>query len=325
MHLQSSRTTWACHRVEFSNGHNQATAESVVSTVLTPAPRVFPITHSAPSALPHLDQNILQSLSTLLTSLFSPACLPPALLAQLVVLPQSKAWRLHLDVLILSASGGNVLDLAIMAARSALASVRIPVTKAIGYDPDGGEGDGDDNAMVEQDQGISGLVKGGKAGKDAVDFELVEGEYDGFGARLGGWRDLPVGLTINMVSEGGLKGTDLLLEKVRASAVSSMRDLFFTSLLTFWSLLPPSLPLNIGLRRARRLIKCPTWTQQCSRRPHHQPSSSCASPQMATCVDCNSSAREKLKLDDCHRLSRCVSNVRETMNVKLSAVMRADG
>lgn len=53
---------------------------------------------------------------------------------------------------------------------------------------------------MEQDQGISGLMKGGKAGKDAVDFELVEDDAEQGGSRLDGWQELPVGLTINMVS-----------------------------------------------------------------------------------------------------------------------------
>lgn len=45
--------------------------------------------------------------------------------------------------------------------------------------------------------GFSGLVKGGKAGKDTVDFELVD-EGDG-GVRVKGWEDLPVGITFNLV------------------------------------------------------------------------------------------------------------------------------
>lgn len=47
------------------------------------------------------------------------------------------------------------------------------------------------------DEGFSGLVKGGKAGSKAVDFELVDGGEDG--ARLQGWQDLPVSITLNLV------------------------------------------------------------------------------------------------------------------------------
>lgn len=47
------------------------------------------------------------------------------------------------------------------------------------------------------DEGFSGLVKGGKSGVKAVDFELVDGGERG--VRLAGWEDLPVGLTVNLV------------------------------------------------------------------------------------------------------------------------------
>lgn len=47
------------------------------------------------------------------------------------------------------------------------------------------------------DEGFSGLVKGGKSGTKAVDFELVDGGEGG--VRLAGWEDLPVGLTLNLV------------------------------------------------------------------------------------------------------------------------------
>lgn len=47
------------------------------------------------------------------------------------------------------------------------------------------------------DEGFSGLVKGGKSGVKAVDFELVDGGERG--VRLARWEDLPVGLTVNLV------------------------------------------------------------------------------------------------------------------------------
>lgn len=52
---------------------------------------------------------------------------------------------------------------------------------------------------IEGDSGITGLVKGGKAGRDVVDFELVDGGWEE-GDRLEGWEDLPVALTLNLVS-----------------------------------------------------------------------------------------------------------------------------
>lgn len=41
-------------------------------------------------------------------------------------------------------------------------------------------------------------MKGGKAGVNAVDFELVDGGWD-LGERLAAWEELPVALTMNMV------------------------------------------------------------------------------------------------------------------------------
>lgn len=117
------------------------------------------------------------------------------------MIPSSKAWTLYLDVLVLSSAGGNVLDLAVLAARSALANVRLPQTRSIGFEGD----DSDDDAHVEvtgssmtQDEGFSSLVKGGKAGKKAVDFELVDG--DERGVRLAGWESLPIAITFDLVS-----------------------------------------------------------------------------------------------------------------------------
>lgn len=57
---------------------------------------------------------------------------------------------------------------------------------------------GDKEGVGIEDGGISGLVKGGKAGVNAVDFELLDGGWDA-GERLQGWEELPVALTMNLV------------------------------------------------------------------------------------------------------------------------------
>jgi exosome complex component RRP42 len=88
-----------------------------------------------------------------------------------------------------------VIDLAIMAARSALAVTRVPATRSIGYE----KGEVEVGAEMQEQSGISGLVKGGKGGSKAVDFELIDGGWEE-GERLEGWQDLPVGLTLNLVS-----------------------------------------------------------------------------------------------------------------------------
>ncbi|GAA5836709.1 hypothetical protein JCM9279_007633 [Rhodotorula babjevae] len=159
--------------------------------------RVVVSLECAPTALPALKPDLPQHLACLLTTLFSLSALPPALLSQLVVLPGSKSWTLYLDVLVLSASGGNASDAALLAARAALASTRIPPTRSIGFDDAGEATEGKDGMTV--DEGFSGLVKGGKSGVKAVDFELVDGGERG--VRLAGWEDLPVGLTVNLINQ----------------------------------------------------------------------------------------------------------------------------
>ncbi|GAA6046704.1 hypothetical protein JCM3770_003125 [Rhodotorula araucariae] len=151
----------------------------------------------APTALPSLAADLPQHLATLLSTLFSSAALPAPLLSQLVVLPGSKSWTLYLDVLILSSSGGNASDAALVAARAALASTRLPATRSIGFDDAGARTDGEEGMTV--DEGFSGLVKGGRAGVKAVDFELVDGGEGG--VRLQGWEDLPVGITLNLINQ----------------------------------------------------------------------------------------------------------------------------
>lgn len=87
-----------------------------------------------------------------------------------------------------------MIDLAIMAARSALAVCRIPRTAPVGYE----ERVDKESVGMMLDTGISGLVKGGKAGSKAVDFELLDGGWEE-GERLRDWEQLPVGITLNLV------------------------------------------------------------------------------------------------------------------------------
>ncbi|GAA5924740.1 hypothetical protein JCM1841_004133 [Sporobolomyces salmonicolor] len=163
--------------------------------------RVVVSLECAPTALPSLNAELPLHLASLLASLFSTSTLPPSLLGQLTILPQSKAWTLYLDILILSSSGGNVVDLSILAARAALANTRIPVTRSIGFgdDEDEDTAKGEGGAGMTVDEGFSGLVKGGKAGVKAVDFELVDGGESG--VRLKDWEDLPLGLTLNLINQ----------------------------------------------------------------------------------------------------------------------------
>jgi len=151
---------------------------------------------TAPS-LSSLRPDLAQHLHTTLSTIFSPSSLPPQLLASLIVLPSTKAWVLYLDVLIISASAGNIPDLALIAARAALGSTRLPKTESVGFD-DSATADGP--AVSGEGGGFSGLVRAGKAGKAAVDWELVEGGW-GEGRRLEGWEELPVGVSLNLINQ----------------------------------------------------------------------------------------------------------------------------
>ncbi|KAI5481267.1 ribonuclease III [Pseudohyphozyma bogoriensis] len=130
------------------------------------------------------------TLSNLLTTLF--ATPPHSYTSSLLVTP-TKTWVLYLDVLLLSSTSGNLIDCAIIAARSALSVVRLPKTTAIAYE--------DQSAgLGNQEAGISGLVKGGKAGVAVGDFELVDGGW-GEGDRMGGWKELPVAIGVGLVNQ----------------------------------------------------------------------------------------------------------------------------
>lgn len=144
---------------------------------------------STPSALESLSSDPTPALQDYLTTLFSSLSSHP----QLIILPHRKTWSLNLETIILSSDGGNLTDVLVMAARSALYDLRIPVTRGVGYQ---------DNRALDNDElsGMKGLLKGGKAGKKSkeVDFELES--YWDEGKPLQGREDLPVCVTMNMVS-----------------------------------------------------------------------------------------------------------------------------
>ena len=110
-----------------------------------------------------------------------------------MILPHRKSWTLNLETIILSSDGGNLHDVLTLAARSALYDMKIPRTRGVGYQ---------DNRTLDNEElsGMKGLLKGGKAGKknNEVDFELES--YWDQGAPLEGREDLPVCVTLNVVS-----------------------------------------------------------------------------------------------------------------------------
>lgn len=135
---------------------------------------------------------------------------------QLVILPQSKSWHLQINTTVLSSDGGgNLYDILAVAIRSALWDMRIPNTRPIAYvkaKPAGRTAAGASTAEDEEmdvDRGMEALLKGrkGGAGKakqaetagSSADFELLDYEA-GSGQHLTNRNDLPVSITMNLVS-----------------------------------------------------------------------------------------------------------------------------
>lgn len=148
--------------------------------------------------------------------------------AQLVILRSAspphrptRAWKLTMDVSLQDVSGGNVADTTFAAAYAALADVRLPRTRAIGFDVAGlqgerqTEGQGHQNMDIFDVRGSLSRTRGGlkgagvKAGADAtveeasddgkigVDFEIQD-VWDG-AVKLEGADSFPIGVTVNVV------------------------------------------------------------------------------------------------------------------------------
>lgn len=137
----------------------------------------------------------------------------------------TKSWSIHLDVTFANIQGGNLADVMFAAAWAALNSIRLPRTRAIGFDTDllnnnrqsegnldsfdikgtlaktRGAASGADNKNVptslsERDvANLDPLIKS----KTGVDFEVMD-LWDG-GSSIQGSRDFPVAVTVNLVSD----------------------------------------------------------------------------------------------------------------------------
>jgi exosome complex component RRP42 len=160
---------------------------------------------SSAAALSSLDNKDPSTpLSDFLTSLLSPLASHP----QLIVVPYKKAWSLEVDVEILCADGGSVLDAAVLAVRAALWDLRIPRTKSVGNLLPKESGATEEDVVVESlggeavgGHGMETLLRAGGAGgtgkAKAVDFEL-ENYWDD-GVPLEGRESQPVAVTLNLV------------------------------------------------------------------------------------------------------------------------------
>lgn len=137
---------------------------------------------------------------------------------QLVILPapQTKVWRVYVDLIILSAgtSTGPLYDAVTLAARAALWDLKIPKTRGIAFqskskskqEPSQKEAAAAGSSTMDIDQtemlGMKGLLRSGRGGTKAaagseVDFELES--YWDEGAPLKDREQLPVAITLNLV------------------------------------------------------------------------------------------------------------------------------
>lgn len=147
-------------------------------------------------------------LGTVLASTSSPLSA-----AQLEIVPGARAWTLYLDAQLLSLDGGNVPDALFAAAHAAMRDARLPRTRAVAFEaPTGSSGSGhlQDTTVPPEGKGAQGGALSNEGGdldrmgikgmlkSKAVDFELDDLWDEG--APLQGAEDLPVCVTVNLVS-----------------------------------------------------------------------------------------------------------------------------
>jgi exosome complex component RRP42 len=157
---------------------------------------------SSPAAYSHFNSNAVEELSYDLTSLLQQTLSHPSLLPEnLSILPKVKAWRLHLDAVVI-ADAGNVYDALFLAARAALWDTKVPRTRAVEYKPPAGRETGkaavrtDDEGMDVDTAATSGFDT--RRAAPITDFELLD--YWDEGEPLAGREKWPLCVTMNLVS-----------------------------------------------------------------------------------------------------------------------------
>lgn len=128
----------------------------------------------------------------------------------------TQTWALYIDVIVLSASAGNLMDVMCLAVRAALSDLKIPKTRELGYQIqkparptiDGMEVDiSADKSEGMDDVGIKSFLKSrkplvagthGPGGGKAINFELQDTDGN-LGDRLINKDDIPVVITVNVV------------------------------------------------------------------------------------------------------------------------------
>lgn len=179
---------------------------------LPPMPRVQATVEYSPALLHEHSANELSMITCTVQDMLS-ACFAlhsdrfgPLFARQFIVVPYAKFWTLHVDVYVLSWSGGNVLDALFAAVSAALWNTRLPETKMLSMD----------TAKVQQDTasvpdatsddpvGMKFITRGkrhaaGQPGAASVDFAL-EGEWEE-GVALDGRADVPVCISVYPVND----------------------------------------------------------------------------------------------------------------------------
>ncbi|KAH9814186.1 ribosomal protein S5 domain 2-type protein [Melampsora americana] len=130
----------------------------------------------------------------------------------------TQTWALYIDVIVLSASAGNLMDVMCLAVRAALNDLKIPKTRELGYQIqkptrptiDGMEIDvSADKSGGMEDVGIKSFLKSrkplvagkhGPGGGKAIDFELQDTDGN-LGDRLINKDDIPVVITVNVLGD----------------------------------------------------------------------------------------------------------------------------
>lgn len=127
----------------------------------------------------------------------------------------TRAWRLHVDALVHDVSGGNVADCLVACTYAALRDVRLPKTRAIGFDvaslsnvSDPARTDIFDvrGSRTRTDKTTSkhstiASDQSGQPDKAGVDFEILD--VGGHGSEsLHEAKSFPVGVTINILADG---------------------------------------------------------------------------------------------------------------------------
>ena len=197
---------YAAPRVGVSDGNSSG----AYRPWLPPTPRVRCTLEYSPALLEGMhstDQTALQSaLREMLAGCFAVngSSVGPFDAAQFIVVPHTRFWLLHVDVLVLSQSGGNVLDAAFAAMFCALWDTKLPRTQALRLEaPPAG-----DLTTKDDPAGIKFLTRGRTPAQrqteqqEAVDFTLSDEWKDG--KRLQGHGEVPVCVCVYPLQNGFL-------------------------------------------------------------------------------------------------------------------------